>query len=109
MKRLLSFVKTTHPGIVYFTSYTWLHNIPNYRALFPPAFVARLEVMRDKFLGVWGQFVKWDGTANTTRYDVLLSNLRRSQMLDEIIDSIPLKVLGAREPIQVFYDFYELQ
>src|SRR3954468_13795281 len=72
MKRLLSFVKTAHPGIAYFTSSTWLQNHPNYRALFPPAFLDQLEVRRDQFLGLWGQFVKWDGSANTTTYDRLL-------------------------------------
>jgi hypothetical protein len=109
MKRLLSFVKTAHPGIAYFTSSTWLQNLPNYRALFPPAFLDQLEVRRDQFLGLWGQFVKWDGSANTTTYDRLLSNLQLAQTLDAIIDSIPLKVFGARARIESFYGFYELE
>lgn len=108
MKRPLRFVKTTHPSIAYFTSATWLQNLPNYQALFPPAFLQRREVRRDHFLGLWGQFVKWDGSANTSNYDRLLSNLQQAQTLDAIIDSIPLKVLGARVPIEAFYEFYEL-
>ena len=109
MKRLLSFVNDKHPGINHFTSYTCLQNIPNYRALFPPTFLDRLVVMRDKFLGLWGQFVKWDGTANQTNYEVFISRLHQALTLDEIIDSIPLKVLGASGPIQEFYDFYGVQ
>jgi len=106
MKRLLSFVKNKQPDIEYFTSYTWLQNIPNYQTLFPRAFLDRLVVMRDKFLGLWGQFVRWDGTANQTNYDIFISRLEQTYTFDEIIDSIPLKVLGARGPIQEFYDHY---
>ena len=109
MKRLLRFVKATYPGIECFTSYTWLQNIPNYRALFPPSFLERLVVMRDKFLGLWGQFVKWDGSANQTNYNLFIRRLQQATTLDETIDSIPLKVLGATRPIQEFYDFYEIQ
>jgi hypothetical protein len=106
IKKLLIFVKATHPGVHYFTSYTWLQNIPTYRALFPPSFLERLVVMRDKFLGVWGQFVKWDGTPNQTNYNEFMGRLQQATTLDDIIDSIPLKVLGATRPIREFYDFY---
>ena len=109
MKRLLRFVKATHLRIEYFTSYTWLQNISNYRALFPPSFLDRLVVMRDKFLGLWGQFVKWDGSANQANYNVFIRRLQQATTLDETIDSIPLKVLGATRPIQEFYVFYGIQ
>jgi hypothetical protein len=109
MRRLLSFVKDKHPGVGHFTSYTWLQNIPNYRALFPLVFLDRLVVIRDQFLGLWGQFVKWDGTANQTNYDTFISGLHQALTLDEIIDSIPLKVLGARGLIQEFYDYYGVE
>jgi hypothetical protein len=108
MKRLLRFVKDTHPGIEHFTSYTWLQNVPNYRALFPSTFLDGLVILRDKFLGLWGQFVKWDGTANQTNYEVFLSGLHQALTLDKVIDCIPLKVLGARGPIQEFYNYYEI-
>lgn len=109
MQRLLLFVKDTHPDIRYFTSYTWLQNLPNYRALFPPSFLDRLVVMRDRFLGLWGQFVKWDGTANHTNYTRFLQALQRATTLDEVIDAIPLKVLGAVGPIDEFYAWYAIR
>ena len=109
MKQLLSFVKDAHPGIGYFTSYTWLQNIPNYRALFPATFLNRLVIMRDKFQGLWGQFVKSDGTANQANYDLFISRLGQALTFDEVIDAIPLKVLGARGPIREFYQLYGLE
>lgn len=108
MKMLLGFVKNNHPDIQNITSFTWLQNVPNYRTLFPQSFLDRLTIMRDKFLGLWGQFVMWDGTANRTRYDEFVGNLQKATTLDEAIDAIPLPVLGAIGPIQTFYDFYRV-
>ena len=106
MKMLLGFVKNNHADIAYITSFTWLQNVPTYRALFPPSFLDRLTVMKDKFLGLWGQFVRWDGTANRRNYDAFIRNLHKAKTLDEAIDSISLQVLGAVGPIQEFYEFY---
>jgi hypothetical protein len=109
MKRLLEFVKANHPAIQYFTSYTWLQNLPVYRALFPPPFLARLAVMRDKFLGLWGQFVRWDGTANQANVAAFTHRLQSAATLDEAIDAFPHQVLGAVGPIQEFYDHYAIR
>ena len=106
MKRLLRFVRENYPDIQGIRSSTWLQNLPNYRALFPQSFLNRLTLMSNNFLGLWGQFVKWDGTANRERYDRFIGDLQGAKTLDEVIDSIPLKVCGATGPIQEFYDFY---
>jgi hypothetical protein len=108
MKRLLEFVKANHPEIENFTSYTWLQNLPSYQALFPQPFLARLTLMTDKFLGLWGQFVRWDGTANQANFETFTHRLQTATTLDEAVDAFPLKVLGAVGPIQEFYDLYAI-
>ena len=109
MRRLLAFVKATHPAIENITSSSWLQNIPTYQALFPPAFTRRLAGRRDAFLGLWGQFVRWDGAANRQRYDAFIEKLQRAETIDAAIDTFPLQVLGAVGPLEDFYDAYDVR
>lgn len=109
MYNLLLHVKTRYPAITNITSYTWLHHVPTYRALFPPSFVHTLAHIPNQFLGLWGQFVRWDGTANDERYALFKRRLSTVTMIDEAIDAIPLNVLGAVRPLQEFYDWYNIQ
>ncbi len=107
--RLLLDVRQRHPTAAELTSSTWLQNLPNYRQLFPQSFTDRLrDVGGGSYLGVWGQFVKGDGTANLARLAEFRAGLSRAQTIDATIAAIPLKVLEAVGPLQEFYDEYGL-
>ena len=85
---------------------SWLHNIPNYRALFPPCVLEHFVYQEHKFLGVWGQFVRWNGAAHEERYQQFLSDLGYAHTVIEAIRAIPLPVTGAVVPLQAFYTWY---
>lgn len=109
MKALLKWVRTNHPGVRNITSFTWLQNIPNYRVLFPQSFLERLVIKKDKFGGLWGQFVKWDGSSNTEVFKQFVQNLDEARTLEEAVDAFPFKVLGAEGSISEFYEMYGIK
>lgn len=105
-RALLMWTKTHYPDIPSLISSTWLHNIPNYRALFPPCVLEHFVYQEHKFLGVWGQFVRWNGAAHEERYQQFLSDLGYAHTVIEAIRAIPLPVTGAVVPLQAFYTWY---
>jgi hypothetical protein len=107
-RALLTWTNINYPDIRYITSSTWLHNIPNYRSLFPSVFLDRLTYQDNKYLGLWGQFVRWNGKPHTKRYYQFISELDKSHTVSEAIQAIPLKVMGATASIQEFYTWYNI-
>ena len=91
-------------------SSTWLQNPPNYRNLFPAAFTARLRgIGGGSYLGVWGQFVRADGSANHARLADFQSRLATAHTLAEATAALPLNILEATGPIADFYAEYNIE
>lgn len=108
-KDFLQHAKDHHSDAVYFTSSTWLNNIPNFVKLFPPNFNKKTKnIGGSSYLGLWGQFVKSDGTGNTKRLAEFTTNLAEAKNIKEVIRAIPLPVLEAVEPIDDFYQMYKI-
>ncbi|MFN8512730.1 MAG: hypothetical protein U0232_02325 [Thermomicrobiales bacterium] len=107
--QLLADVRQFHPEAATVKSSTWLQNLPNYRTLFPAAFTARLrDIGGGSYLGVWGQFVRADGSDNHARLADFQSRLATARILTEAINALPLKVLEATGPIADFYPEYNI-
>lgn len=107
--RLLADVRQFHHEAAIVKSSTWLQNLPNYRNLFPAAFTARLQdIGGGSYLGVWGQFVRADGSANQARLADFQSRLATAHTLAEAIVALPLTVLEATGPIADFYTEYNI-
>ena len=108
-RHLLLDVRATHPEAESVKSSTWLQNLPNYRSLFPSSFQARLKnIGGSTYLGIWGQFVKGDGSGNRERLEDFRAKLAQARSVDEAIGAFPFPVLEAVGPIQEFYKDYDL-
>jgi hypothetical protein len=108
-RQLLIDIKQTHPEAETLKSSTWLQNIPNYRTLFPKAFTNALrDIGGGSYLGVWGQFVRGDGSGNLDRLATFIAALANAQTVAEAIDALPLNVLEGVGPITDFYAEYRV-
>lgn len=106
---LLLDVRARHPETESVKSSTWLQNLPNYRNLFPLSFQARLKnIGGSTYLGIWGQFVRGDGSGNRERLEQFRVKLAQARSVAEAIGAFPFAVLEAVGPIQEFYEEYDL-
>jgi hypothetical protein len=106
-RQLLVDIKQTRPEAETLKSSTWLHNLPNYRNLFPRTFTDTLrDIGGSTYLGVWGQFVRGDGSGNLERLARFIEHLTSAHTVAEAIDALPLNVLEGVGPITDFYEAY---
>jgi hypothetical protein len=95
-------------GAKYLKSSTWLQNIPNYQSFFPSKYsLEENRVKKEKnFLGLWGQFVKWDLTGNKEVYDRFKKNLDTANTLEECINAFPYPVYEIQVPLEELFGMY---
>jgi hypothetical protein len=93
----------------YLKSSTWLQNIPNYQSFFPSKYALgeNREKKEKNFLGLWGQFVKWDLIGNREVYDVFKKNLDTANTLEECINAFPYPVYEIQVPLEELFEMYE--
>lgn len=60
-------------------------------------------------LAVWGQYLRANGSLNSERASLLVSNAERAQNIIELQSSHPKKALQARVPAQKIYDMYGIK
>lgn len=87
---------------------SWLYNLPAYRRLFPPAYVATARVMPRRFqhMPLWGQFLDRHGRIRPEITREFLERLERRSSVDAIDRCFPFPVLSVEAPVLDFYDFY---
>jgi hypothetical protein len=93
----------------YFTSSTWLNNIPNFIKLFPQSFNKNMkDIGGGSYFGLWGQFVRSTGQGNKERFEEFIKNLSDAKSFEQAQKSIPMKVFECIGPISDFYNMYEI-
>jgi hypothetical protein len=108
-KALLQYTKEHHPEVKNFTCSTWVNAIPNFRRLFPQTFLDRMQdIGGSSYLGIWGQFVKSDGSGNINRFNQFVQGLSNAKTVEEAVDAFPFKVLEAVGPLDDFYKEYTI-
>ena len=89
---------------------SWLYNLPGYRRLFPPAFIASLIARTPDFpmLALWGQFLDhhWQGRPDLAR--VFLERVEKARTMDDLQGAFPYSILVANAEIEAFYAMYGL-
>jgi hypothetical protein len=98
-------------GAKYLKSSTWLQNIPNYQRLFPNKYSSNENRLKKEknFLGLWGQFVKWDLTANTEIYNKFKEHLDKADTLQDAINAFPYPVYELLVPLEELFEMYEIR
>jgi len=87
---------------------SWLYNIEAYRRLFPPAYVASAEVVRDKFrsMPLWGQFVDRHGAVKDAMARPFLAAIQGRNNLRDPNMCFPYPVQTVHAHAREFHDFY---
>jgi len=98
-------------GAKYLKSSTWLQNIPNYQSLFPSKYsLEENRIKKNKnFLGLWGQFVKWDLTGNKKIFKIFRENLKKANTLEDSINAFPYPVYEIKVPLEKLFKMYEIE
>lgn len=112
-KELVTFIKDNPDKFndaEFLVSSTWLQNLPNYQKLFPPKYSLdqNREKREDSFLGLWGQFEKWNFEGNVSNLKKFEEKLNKARTKEEAIDSFPNPVYKIRVPLREMFEYYGL-
>ena len=86
---------------------SWLYNLPGYRRLFPPAFIAKLTVRTPDFpmLALWGQFLDHHWRVRPDLARIFLERVGKAQAMNDLERAFPYSILTANADIRTFYTF----
>jgi hypothetical protein len=87
---------------------SWLYNIPAYRRLFPPEYLATAAEgePETQFIALWGQFLTHDGNVKEQLAQSFLARVQSCGDLATLRKSFPYPVLRLEAPIAPFFAFY---
>jgi hypothetical protein len=86
---------------------SWLYNLPAYRRLFPPAYLATAQpVDRLRALSLWGQFLDRHGKLRYDAAQALLARLANTRDAAAIGQCFALRALAVQAPESVFYEHF---
>ncbi|MGI8688102.1 MAG: hypothetical protein ACR2M3_05940 [Thermomicrobiales bacterium] len=87
---------------------SWLYNLPAYRRLFPPEYVANIHPLGSmwQFVALWGQFLNHCGEVKADMAQTFLSCLATKTTLDGLASCFPYQVLTTTCGIDFFYRLY---
>lgn len=105
---LFTDIRQAHPEVETFRGGSWLYNLPAYRSLFPPEYIATATPARPglTFLDVWGQFLDGRWRLRPEPAQRFLAGTELATTRTQLEDSFPLHPLRLRAPIRYFYRFY---
>jgi len=111
LRALFTDLRRQHPEAETVQGGSWLYNLPAYRALFPPEYVATATPVRPgfTFLDVWGQFLNGHWDLRPEAAQSFRASLERAQSHADLEASFPFWPLGVRGPIYLHYDFYGIE
>jgi hypothetical protein len=89
---------------------SWLYNLPGYRRLFPPAFIASLTARAPDFpmLALWGQFLDHHWQVRPDLARIFLERVGKAQTINDLERAFPYAILTANAESEMFYAFYGL-
>ena len=111
LRALFTDLRRQHPEAETIQGGSWLYNLPAYRALFPPEYVATATPTRPgfTFLDVWGKFLDGHWAVRPEPAQSFRASLERAHSHADLEVSFPLWPLSIRGAIQLHYDFYGIE
>jgi len=87
---------------------SWLYNLPAYRRLFPPSYLATARVISQRFrsMPLWGQFLDRHGEIRERARRDFLDRLGQQSGMDRLDLCFPLQVRSLEASATEFHDFY---
>ncbi|ETW98605.1 hypothetical protein [Candidatus Entotheonella palauensis] len=112
LRDMFTFIRSTYPSAKSVRGGSWLYHIQAYRRLFPPPYAESRVILKTgiRFDGTssWGQFLDHREHIKPDLRDLFLRNLKRLDP-DHLWRAFPLPALHTSAPIQVFYEFYDVE
>lgn len=89
---------------------SWLYNLPAYRRLFPPSYLATARAIDGRFrsMPLWGQFLDRHGEIREGARGKFLERLDRQSSMDRLDRCFPLPVLSLDASATEFHAFYRV-
>lgn len=108
---LFTEIAQRHPEAESVRGASWLYNLPAYRRLFPPEYVANIHPLGYlwQFVALWGQFLNHCGEVKADMAQTFRSCLATKTTLDGLASCFPDQVLTTTCGIDCFYRFYDVR
>ncbi len=110
LRSLFEQVKGRHPATTRVFGTSWLYNLPAYRRLFPPSYLATAKIAARRFrnMSLWGQFLDRNGVVRPRMATTFQERLSQMRCLGDVDQCFSFQPLMLEAPVQHFYDFYDL-
>jgi hypothetical protein len=112
LKEMFKYISGYYCNAQFVEGCSWLYNYEAYRRLFPPEYIARMELVNDtpvRLHSAWGQFISSSGEINYKRTAIFKQKVVTAASLVELLDSFPFRIYKSRTEIKLFYSFYGIQ
>jgi len=108
LRNLFRQIRATQPPHLRVYGYSWLYNLPGYRRLFPPAYIATAAPGEPKFrhMPLWGQFLDRQGEVRQANAAAFRAALDRQTQMEGIELCFPFQALSCEAPVECFHAFY---
>jgi len=105
---LFTEIAQRHPQAECVRGASWLYNLPAYRRLFPPEYVANIHPLGYvwQFVALWGQFLDHCGEVKADMAQTFRSCLTTKMTLDSLVPCFPYQALTTTCEIDYFDRFY---
>ncbi len=105
---LFAHVRRTRPGPRRVLGRSWLYNLHAYRRLFPPAYLATARPLPGafRFMPLWGQFVRRDGSLREGSARTLRERLTRWSGGEDLAACFPLQALAVEADVAELSRFH---
>ena len=109
---LFSALARAHPDALTVRGVSWLHGVPAYRRLFPPAYgESAIPLPAEKALPsmpLWGQFLDHAERVKTELASPFLDRIEQANTFTELAVCFPLLVYAVELSVDDFYRFYDV-
>ena len=109
LKEMFEYISRHHSNTQFVEGCSWLYNYESYRELFPPEYIARMEIVKEtpvRLHSAWGQFINSSGEIYPDRAAIFKQKVAIAASLDELLGAFPFPIYKSRTEINFFYFFY---
>jgi hypothetical protein len=109
LKEMFNYISQYHSNARFIEGCSWLYNYESYRKLFPPEYIATMELVKEtpvRIHSAWGQFINSSGEIYPDRTALFKQKVDTAASLNGLLDSFPFKIYKSKAEIKHFYLFH---
>ena len=111
LSSMFRYIKERYPDLRLVQGGSWLYNRQEYTRLFPAGYgqSARADQPHLIARGLWGQFLRYDGSINEPIAALFRQRLSQLHTLADYPHCFPYQAMLTQAPIELFYQFYGIK